>query len=55
MKKRRGTFSPVAEGADTFSEGISSKVNVIVRLEFLLAYCNVVVQNVIHYATGIHL
>ena len=35
----------------TFPKGISPKVNVIARLEFELAYYDVVVQYVSHYAT----
>ena len=35
----------------TFSKGISPKVNVVAWLEFELAYYDVVVWNVSHYAT----
>ena len=36
-----------------FHEGISSKVNVIARIEFELAFFEVAFQHVSHYATGI--
>ena len=35
----------------TYPKDISSKINVIVRLEFKLAYCNVTVSHVSHYDT----
>ena len=35
-----------------FSKGISPKESVIVRLEFELAYDDVIAQNVSHYTTG---
>ena len=40
------------EGIHTFFKGISPKVNVIARLEFELAYYDIIVQHVSHYATG---
>ena len=39
-------------GVHAFSKGISPKVNVIARLEFELAFYDVAVQNISHYATG---
>ena len=36
-----------------FPKSISPKVNVIARLEFELAYYDVIVQHFSHYATGI--
>ena len=39
-------------GVHSFPEGISLKVNVISRLEFELADCDVAVQHVNHYITG---
>ena len=33
-------------------QGISSKVNIIAQLEFELAYYDIEIQHVIHYATG---
>ena len=40
-------------GVHTFPKGISPKVNVIVQLEFELAYYDVAVQHVSHYAMGL--
>ena len=37
---------------NTFHEGISLNVNVTARLEIELAYYDVAVQNLSHYATG---
>ena len=42
-------------GIHSFLKGLSSKVNVIVRLEFELDYYNVAVQYVSHYATVLSL
>ena len=41
-------------GVYTFPKGISPKVNVIAWLEFELAYYDVKVQHVNHYATRAH-
>ena len=41
------------KGVCTFPKGISLKVNSIVQLEFELAYYNVKVQQISHYAMGI--
>ena len=40
-------------GVHTFPKDISLKMNVIVRLEFELAYNNVAVQHIYHYTLGI--
>ena len=40
------------KGFRTFSKCICPKLNVIVRLEFELAYYDVVVENVNYYSTG---
>ena len=40
------------KGVHTFPKGISLKFNVIVRLEFKIAYYDVAVQHVSYYATG---
>ena len=39
-------------GFQTFPEGIFSKENIITRLEFELAYCDIAVQHISPYATG---
>ena len=39
------------KGVHTFPKGISSKVNVTMRLEFELIYFGVAVQHFSHYAT----
>ena len=39
------------KGVHTFPENISPKVNIIMQLEFKLAYFNVAVQHVSHYTT----
>ena len=41
------------KGVHSFPKDTSPKVNVIAQLEFELAYYNVAVQHVSHYATGI--
>ena len=40
------------KGVHTFLKRIKPKINLIVRLEFELAYYDIVVQHVNHYATG---
>ena len=40
---------------DNFPEGISSKVNVTLRLEFELAHLEAAVQHCSHYVSGIPL
>ena len=50
-------FEPIAGGIRgfmLFSESISLKVNVILQLEFELAYNDLAVKHVNHNATGTH-
>ena len=57
-KNSNGTIQPIDCDGDkrvhTFPKNISPNVSVMVRLEFELAYNNVTVQHVSHYATGTH-
>ena len=51
LKENNGTIQPIAVGDKkfrTFAEGISPKMNVIVQLEFELAYDGIVAQGGIH-------
>ena len=47
--KERWWYSSVHIWRDTFSKDITPKVNVIVRLEFELAFQDVTVQHVCHF------
>ena len=53
QKNSSGSFRPIAKrirGFIPFSKGISLKVNVKVQVEFKLAYYDVTVQHINHYA-----